>query len=340
MHRLRRPRAAAPAALLAAVALVLTVAPSVAPSAGQQAEQAARQQATLSAADAPKQRCFGAAARDPERPCFNRMLRRIVVPLPAEAKTGQNSACQPAGKTEELYPCIFGTPWNEASGTIALVGDSHAAHWRAAIEVVALKRGWHGISLTQTGCPMTKAVPILKGRQRDDCLAYNEAIGPWLERHPEITTVFTSQHGGKVVARRGQSQRDAQIEGFRRAFTELPDSVERVIVIRDTPWSTGTAPTCIEQTLAAGRRTDTACAIPRKRALREDLAAEAAVLMDDPRVTVLDMTPFMCSRDKCFPVIGGALVHKDGGHVTQVFSRTLGPYLGRYVDRVLPPDAG
>ena len=61
--------------------------------------------------------------------------------------------------------------------------------------------------------------------------------------------------------------------------------------------------------------------------------------MDDPRVTVLDMTPFMCDRDKCFPVVGGALVHKDGGHVTQVFSRTLGPYLGRYVDRMLPPGA-
>jgi hypothetical protein len=336
MPRLRRARLAAPAALLVAVAIALTIAPSVAPSAGRQARDAASK-AKLSAADAPRQRCFGAAARDPERPCFNRLLRRIVVPTPEEAKAGQNSACQPDGRTEELYPCLFGTPWTEAVGTIALVGDSHAAHWRAALEVVALKRGWHGISLTQTGCPMTKAVPILKGRTRDDCLEYNEAIGPWLERHPEVKTVFTSQHGGKVVAERGQSQRDAQVEGFRRAFSELPPSVEHVIVIRDTPWSTGSAPACIEAALAAGKRTDTACAIPRKRALRVDLAAEAATLMRDPRVEVLDLTPFMCGPDKCFPVVGGALVHKDGGHVTQVFSRTLGPYLGRYVDRVLPP---
>jgi hypothetical protein len=328
---------AVPAAFLAATAVALTVAPSVTPSAGQQARQAASEQARLSAADAPRQRCFGAAARDPERPCFNRQLRRIVVPTPAEARTGQNSACEPSGRTEELYPCIFGTPWDEAIKTVALVGDSHAAHWRAALEVVALKRGWHGISLTQTGCPMTKATPILKGRQRDDCLEYNEAIGPWLERHPEVTTLFTSQHGGKVVTQPGQSQRDAQIEGFRRAFSELPPSVEQVIVIRDTPWSTGTAPACIDEAVAEGRRTDTACPIPRKRALRVDLAAEAATLMDDPRVEVLDMTPFMCDRSKCFPVVGGALVHKDGGHVTQVFSRTLGPYLGRYVDRVLAP---
>ena len=59
--------------------------------------------------------------------------------------------------------------------------------------------------------------------------------------------------------------------------------------------------------------------------------------MDDPRVELLDFTPFMCDRKQCFPVVGGALVHKDGGHMTQVFSRTLGPYLGRAVDRILPP---
>ena len=323
MARLRRHRLPALAAAVVGAAMALAVAPS------------SGQEATLSAADAPKQRCFGAAARDPERPCFNKQLRRVVVPTPAEAKAGQNSACQPDGRTEELYPCLFGTPWNEATKTIALVGDSHAAHWRAAVEVVALKRGWHGISLTQTGCPMTKAIPILRGRQRDDCLEYNDAIAPWLERHPEVTTVFTSQHGGKVVTKPGQSQYDAQIEGFRRAFSELPSSVEQVIVIRGTPWSTSKAPSCLERALVAGRRTDTACAIPRKRALRADLAAEAATLMRDPRVKVLDLTPFMCGPDRCFPVVGGALVHKDGGHITQVFSRTLGPYLGRYVDRAL-----
>ena len=283
------------------------------------------------------QRCFGAAARDPERPCFNKDLYYTVVPPPAEAKRIMNSPCTPVNRTEELYPCLFGTPPEQAVGTIALVGDSHAGHWRAALDVVAQKRRWHGISLTQTGCPMTKAIPILKGRQRDDCLAYNEAIGPWLERHPEVKTVFTSQHGGRVVTARGQSQYSAQVEGFRRAFAELPPSVERMIVIRGTPWSTASAPKCIDAALARGKRPDVACALPRRRALRQDLAAVAATLMRSPRVKLLDLTPFMCDREKCFPVVGGALVHKDSGHITQVFSRSLGPYLGRYIDRISPP---
>ena len=39
--------------------------------------------------------------------------------------------------------------------TVLLAGDSHAGHWRAAVEVVAQARGWHAVSLTHSGCPFT-----------------------------------------------------------------------------------------------------------------------------------------------------------------------------------------
>ena len=325
MRRLSPKRLAAIAVALAAAVFATAVAPT------------SGQDAVRSAAEIESQRCFGAASRDPERRCINRELRYRVVPTPTEARSGQNSPCMPAEPTEELYPCLFGTPPDQAVKTIALVGDSHAGHWRAALDVVARQRRWHGISLTQTGCPMTQATPILKGRQRDDCLDYNRALGPWLERHPQVSAVFTSQHGGRVVTVPGQSQYDAQVDGFVRAFEELPPSVEDMIVIRGTPWSTRSAPTCIEEAVADRKRPARACALPRTRALRQDLAAVAGRLMRDPRVKVLDLTRFMCGRRKCFPVVGGALVHKDTGHITQVFSRTLGPYLGRYVDRAMAP---
>lgn len=34
----------------------------------------------------------------------------------------------------------------------------------------------------------------------------------------------------------------------------------------------------------------------------------------------------------CPPVVGGALVIKDSGHMTRTFSRTLGPFVGRTID--------
>ena len=41
-----------------------------------------------------------------------------------------------------------------------------------------------------------------------------------------------------------------------------------------------------------------------------------------------------CGRTRCFPVVGGVLVHKDQDHLTQDFSRSLGPFIDRAIDRV------
>jgi hypothetical protein len=328
MGRLRGHRLAT----LAATAAMAATAVVVSTSSGQDA-------APTAAAEIQSQRCFGAASRDPERRCVNKALRYAVVPTPAEAKAAQNYPCTPMERADELYACVFGARREEAVKTIALIGDSHAGHWRAALDHVAEQRRWHAISLTQTGCPLTRATPILRGRLREDCLQWNRELVPWLARHSEISTVFVSQHGAKVAVPPGETQESTQIKGFRDAFRALPPSVEQIVVIRDTPWSTHTAPACIERAVAERRRPDLACAIPRRRSLRPDLQAVAARRMKSPRVRLVNLTPFFCDRRHCFPVVGGALVHKDGGHITQVFSRTLGPYLGRAVDRLGTPGA-
>ena len=42
---------------------------------------------------------------------------------------------------------------------------------------------------------------------------------------------------------------------------------------------------------------------------------------------LVDLTRFMCDRRRCYPVVGGALVHRDVGHMTRTFATTLAPYL-------------
>jgi len=76
------------------------------------------------------------------------------------------------------------------------------------------------------------------------------------------------------------------------------------------------------------------CARPRERALEVDEAAVAAERTDSERVGLVDLSSFMCDEQRCFPVVGGALVIKDIGHMTRTFARTLGPYLGRAIVRL------
>src|SRR5207247_8748770 len=83
-------------------------------------------------------RCFGAAARDPaHQPCENPSLAFTVVPTPLEATKKRNSSCDVIERLDRVRVCAFGPSPAKSTDTIALVGDSHASHWRAALQVVA-----------------------------------------------------------------------------------------------------------------------------------------------------------------------------------------------------------
>jgi hypothetical protein len=45
------------------------------------------------------------------------------------------------------------------------------------------------------------------------------------------------------------------------------------------------------------------------------------------QIQVVDLTRYMCDGARCYPVVGGVLVHKDRGHLTRTFATTLAPYL-------------
>jgi len=120
--------------------------------------------------------CFGAAARDPRRRCHNRELRRAVVPTPIEARDSPNAPCTRVERTGLLNVCAFGARKAHATGTIALIGDSHASHWRAAVDVAAEARRWRGLSIAGTGCPLSNAVTALPEPRRSECVRWNQEV--------------------------------------------------------------------------------------------------------------------------------------------------------------------
>jgi hypothetical protein len=87
--------------------------------------------------------------------------------------------------------------------------------------------------------------------------------------------------------------------------------------------------------MRAHRDAGRVCAAARNLVLRGDAEVAAARGMRDGRVVVVDLTRFMCDARRCFPVVGGALVHKDASHLTATFGATLAPYLRRALDRLL-----
>ena len=279
---------------------------------------------------ASKPRCFGAAARDPQRPCRNAKLRLSVVPTPLAARNRKNAPCSIIERIDPLQVCAFGVRKRDAQATIALLGDSHASHWRAGLEVVARRRGWRGLSITHTSCPLSTAPRNIPEPTRSSCARWRRQVFQWFKRHPEVRTIFVAAiTGGNGVESGGL---EAQVRGYIGAWRKLPPSVERIIVIRDTPKMTGSTDICVERAMARKRPAGPACALPRSVSLDRDGAAVAAARLRSERVHTVDLTRFFCDS-RCYPVIGGALVYKDYTHLTTVFAESVGPYLQQAIER-------
>ncbi|MFL5894028.1 MAG: acyltransferase family protein [Thermoleophilaceae bacterium] len=283
-------------------------------------------------------RCFGAASRDPQHRCVNSKLARMVVPTPVDALNRPNSPCDIQSFTTAVLVCTFGVAPQKATTTIALVGDSHASHWRAALDVVAHDRHWRGLSVTRSGCAFSNAIRVLHPPLGARCVKRNHHELPqWFARHPEISTVFvTEQSGVDWVVPHGRSALATEAAGFAAAWRSLPSTVKHVIVLRDSPKNRATTAACVQRAIAKHRNAGIRCAVPRGAAVDTDPAIVAANQLHSARVRTIDMTRYFCDSRRCWPVIGGALVHKDNHHLTVVFARTLGPYLERAVNAILP----
>ena len=300
---------------------------------GEAGLDAARAEVQASITDRP---CFGAAARSPLAHCFDPSLLTTVFPTPSDALLEPNAPCTPIGRANLLFPCRFGARRSSASETAALIGDSHASHWRAAVDIVAESRGWPGISITRSGCPFIKARVIIPADQARTCRRWNRELLEWLGRHHEVTTIFLSERSGaQYVHRPGASNFETAVRGHMQLWRELPSSIKNIFVIRDTPRNSTSAADCVRRTFARHERPAELCARRRSKALHRDPAVTAADRLRSKRVHVLDMTRFFCDDAHCYPVVGGALVHKDTNHITAIFAKTLGRFMLRMVDEAV-----
>ena len=125
---------------------------------------------------APAPSCFGAAALDPVHPCSSRALADTVIPTPDQALITPSAPCTILETDRFIQPCAFGVPPASATATVALLGDSHAIHWRAALEVVAQAKRWTAISVVRSGCPYTTATGDLSEALRRECVEADREI--------------------------------------------------------------------------------------------------------------------------------------------------------------------
>lgn len=278
--------------------------------------------------------CFGAASRDPARRCENPALRDSVDPPPERAKAEAGSFCDSVERTRLMTACGFGAMPEDADGTFALIGDSHAANLKSAVSVLTLAKRWRGVSILRAGCPLTRGAPVFASSQRSrQCRDWNRHVLRWLKQHREVKTVFLSAHtGARVKRRKGRSAKQSTQAGYRDLIRTLLRMRRRVVIIRDTPPATKKLSQCVARAMASGRRPQTTCTRPRSVSVRPDPLVDAGRSVRSSGVKLIDLTSQFCDSKRCFTVIGGALVRHDASHLTQRFAVTLGPFILRALE--------
>lgn len=235
-----------------------------------------------------------------------------------------NGCHQPASSSEAVA-CEFGDV--NGTTTVALVGDSHAAHWVDGLDYVAKQRGWRLLSYTKSACPLMSATVINRGVPARKCSQWNSNVLSELQSE-RPAAVFVSNIDYRLEG--ASDDPSAMVSALGRSWKRLDEMGSKVFVLRDTPASKFDPPDCI-----AGHETEPErCATDRKDAFAERGQTQAEAVKANPFATLIDLNPWICPSDPCQPVIGGVLVYRDRTHMTATYSRSLGPRLESLIPRL------
>lgn len=280
--------------------------------------------------------CFGATALDSESGC-EAVPEVTPVPDPAIADKAADR-CISSREGDKVRVCEYGADAKTADRSIALIGDSHAEQWLTPLKRIAEEENWQLIVMAKASCPFTAAerdfISMGESRNeelREDCANWNKGVLDVLTDRPEIDTIITSaKSSNRVVAEGDEDWRDAAADGYEKRWNEIPDSVERIIAVEDTPELSSDVIDCVT---FEGNAAGTECALPEEDALGPDPLAEAAERSD--RADIISLRDYFVVDGESPPVIGGVLVYRDSHHVSWAYADMLADPLAKALQEVL-----
>jgi peptidoglycan/LPS O-acetylase OafA/YrhL len=224
-------------------------------------------------------------------------------------------------------PCIYGDTSSRVS--IVLFGDSHAAAWFSALDIIATQHKWRLVILTKAGCPPVEVnVTLALGNQpypqctewRRNAEAQITALHPLLTvaawaRYIEVPEA-SSIRG--VATGYGSTWQD----GVAAIFKFLARASQHTVFMSDGPTQNHLAPDCI-----SGHINDVkACVTPLTDAIRDPTQkAEELSLAQRFGIASVDPTSWYCTSTSCPVIVGNIILYRDEAHQTPAWCNFIAP---------------
>jgi peptidoglycan/LPS O-acetylase OafA/YrhL len=267
------------------------------------------------------QPCFGAAARVNPEACKTSSIKGVYpAPKVAAADIAElPETCFSVSRAQiDASYCALGN--RDGSIKIAAIGDSHLAQYAGALNFLATKNNWKLDLYAKGGCPFSFAVRVHDEVLTKNCPAWVANVLAAIPAQ-KYDAIISSQragmewNGGEATA----------VKGLTQLWMQLVAEGERLVVIKDQPNPGQNAVTCLLQ--------QNDCSFNREAAFKFDAQVESAKKL--PELEFVNFDDIFCDSQKCFPIIGNAIVYRDDNHLTDTFARTLAPYIEPYILRAL-----
>lgn len=236
--------------------------------------------------------------------------------------------------------CVSGDP--ASTTTVALIGDSRAAMFNPAFQLIAEQRNWRLEMMSKAACPVVD-LPLTKhfdglAEKFQRCENWRDHIMARLRaERPALVVISMARGYGRdgtgIWKQAGFEYFDsAWIQALNRTIGQLRDMGSQVLLLGPTPDPIASVPECL-----SGHLDDAAaCSAPSSQnALsRSGIAAEAEATVSAGG-EYADLTELFCAAGRCPAIVGNMMVYFDAGHVTREYSEFLAPVLGAITDHAV-----
>jgi hypothetical protein len=199
--------------------------------------------------------------------------------------------------------------------TVALFGDSHAAHWLPALTVLAERHGWRVKTFVKSAC--SPGIPPSVAVDREGC---------WEWRVNVLSRLAALQPDMVFMAARAEVYDFDSLPATRATIKQLAPA--RAIYIRGNPTPPFNALECLSRVVWRSSGGD--CTFDRDAAV-----ARNGWELELP-AHVVDLTHAICPEVRCSATLGSVVMLRDQTHLTASFSASLADALDSQLALVSP----
>jgi peptidoglycan/LPS O-acetylase OafA/YrhL len=213
--------------------------------------------------------------------------------------------------------CVYGDA--ASTTTVAILGDSHAAHWYPALQQISLAHHWRLLYFSKKGCPPSEQ-PLRNDLANRECTPWRDEVLAKITAARPALTILVGYH---YATASGGSGDGLWRDGMTATLTKLGDLAPQTLILGDTPTENADVPQCLSGHL----KSVAACVSPRSYSVRGDRLEIENQLAAQFGAKTVDTSDWLCTPQACPVIIGDLLVYRDRNHLTPDASEFLAPLL-------------